>query len=377
MGIRNGTFQRVNDLIFGKIQTIADPFINNVQSQKSLKLSIQKYYNFTRILSELLHKNNVLPWIIFSRNQRKFIYNFNSIVTNIKSTNAKQNVTALEKSHFTNINHEECVKNQDEIQKYINSDRLKRAEYVLSNRTDRILLIFECTDLHNSYAMLRTAEIFGVQNVWIIKPIEYRNIDICNRISKSCQQWLPIKFFSSPNECIKELKQSKKHKHRKVWVMDVGKNSKELTAENILSSSSKQEYFAIVMGKESSGPSNEFLNVCDQSIFLSQYGFTESFNVSVACSVMLTNMFLIYPNMRGDMDESDRKKIRLQWYNQLIRDDGIQKKLQKYLGSNGKIDQIDDIRVNDNNSASHKSSKHKINHALRDKIKSERNQHLI
>ena len=373
--IQNNTFQRVNDLIFGKIQTIAYPFINNKKSQKSLKTSIENYHNFARILSDYCRENNTPPLIILSRNQRKAIYNLHWAISNAKNTKKS---SKLDQEHlfFTKPTQQSSF-NEDDLQKYIHSDRLQRAEHVLRNRTDRILLILDgCYDMHNIHAMLRNAEIFGVQNVWIVRPIEYRNIDICNRISKSSQNWLTIKFFNSSNECIKALKQSEKHKHRKIYVMDVGKDAAELSAKEIiksnLSSLLKREYYAIVLGKESSGPSDDFLKICDRKIFLSQFGFTESFNVSVACSIMLNNLFLMYPNMRGDIDENDRNILRKEWYKMLINDKQIQKQLTEYLDSNGEISQTDDIRIADHNAAFHATAKHKINHALRDKLQSER-----
>ena len=397
--IENNTFQRVNDLIFGKIQTISYPFLNNKQSEKSLKTSIETYYNFTNIITQLLHKHNHPPLIIFTKNQRKAIYKLHSIIINHKNESKMKpfKQTKLEKEHefFHNLQskqNDEDSKETDidiDVEKYVNSDRIKRAEYVLNNRTDRVLLILDgCYDIHNQYAMLRSAEIFGVQNIWIIRPIEYRNIDICNRISKSSQQWLSVRFFTSTNECIQALKsENGGHKHRKVWVMDVGKDAMELSPDIIVQSNLKnkaedddKEYVAIVMGKESSGPSEEFMDICDKKIFLSQFGFCESFNVSVACSIMLNNIFLMYPSMRGDMNENDRNKLRKQWYYQLIHDEEIQKKLDVYLNGhhleNGETLNGSKTEINiryDGKDTFHKAIKHKnkINHDLRNKIESD------
>merc|ERR1711902_250998 len=99
-----------------------------------------------------------------------------------------------------------------------------------------------------------------------------------------------------------------------------------------------------------------------------------SFNVSVACSIMLNNIFLMYPNMRGDMNENERSKLRMEWYNQLIHNESIQKQLNEYLSKdnvvNGSIkltDSIIDARFNENDLKYGKSTKHKINHALRNR----------
>eukprot|EP01084_Bolivina_argentea_P012263 22981_1 len=328
--IINHSFQPINNLIFGNIQSIFYPFIHNKYSHKlSLKTQIKKYQIFIKNIYDLCYKYNQIPLVIFSKNQRKLIYKLNEKLTKINN-----NISNTQK--LTKLGNKS-------LESYLNSNkRIKRAEFVLKNRTDRILLILDgCYDIFNQMAMIRTAEIFGVQNIWIIRPEKYKNINISNRVSKSSQKWLTIKYFNSSKQCIETLKNNQKHRHRKIWVLDVGVNAMELSPNVIMKNyinnknefeeKEEKEYFAIVMGKESSGPSKEFLDISDKKIFLSQFGFCESFNVSVSCSIMLNNIFLMYPRMRGDMNENARNKLRYEWYYQLISDNEIQKQLDEYL----------------------------------------------
>lgn len=48
---------------------------------------------------------------------------------------------------------------------------------------------------------------------------------------------------------------------------------------------------AIVIGRESDGVSQEMLREADKRIFLPMYGFTESFNLSVATALVLSRLF--------------------------------------------------------------------------------------
>ncbi len=84
----------------------------------------------------------------------------------------------------------------------------------------------------------------------------------------------------------------------------------------------------MVIGREADGVSEEVLAAADAHIFLPMYekqsysprhavisisesylcaalrfGFTESFNVSVACGLLLQRLFDICPQARGQMDE--------------------------------------------------------------------------
>jgi len=55
--------------------------------------------------------------------------------------------------------------------------RLLRAEAVLSHRTSRFLLVVETLqDENNHQAILRTADSFGIQHVWVVKtPVEQKH----------------------------------------------------------------------------------------------------------------------------------------------------------------------------------------------------------
>eukprot|EP00756_Hemistasia_phaeocysticola_P026024 Hpha_TRINITY_DN16038_c3_g1::TRINITY_DN16038_c3_g1_i1::g.117388::m.117388 len=54
--------------------------------------------------------------------------------------------------------------------------RLRRAEAVLSARTDRIVLVLErIIDIRNAHAVLRTADAFGVQRVCLVRPPYKKN----------------------------------------------------------------------------------------------------------------------------------------------------------------------------------------------------------
>lgn len=64
--------------------------------------------------------------------------------------------------------------------------RLMRAEAVLAARTGRFIVVLErSSDEHNQYAILRTAEAFGIQHVWfILHPAHAASFHINRKITK-------------------------------------------------------------------------------------------------------------------------------------------------------------------------------------------------
>ncbi|EFJ51149.1 hypothetical protein VOLCADRAFT_116506 [Volvox carteri f. nagariensis] len=190
-------------------------------------------------------------------------------------------------------------------------DRLMRkAETVLCSRTDRILLVLErCTDNQNYLACLRTAEILGVQNVWIVlSPRGMKNEALI-----AADGWTSGHLPPPPSAC------------RRCWRM-AGKSGPRTwrRRDAILlhgTALSLPARLAVVMGREADGVSREMLAAAHRRVCLPMYGFNDSFNLSVATSMVLHHLFLCCPEARGDLTEGRKRALRTEWYGRLARSD--------------------------------------------------------
>ena len=162
-------------------------------------------------------------------------------------------------------------------------------------------------------AVLRTAEAFGIQHVWTLEPppMLIKNTGVCRKIHKGSTNWLSLRTFSRLDELIKALKED----GREIWAADVAKDSEELTAAG----PQLPPKLALVIGREADGVSPAMLKSCDRKVYLPMHGFTESFNLSVATALLLQRLFDICPAARGDMAETERRQLRLQWFEHLVR----------------------------------------------------------
>lgn len=142
--------------------------------------------------------------------------------------------------------------------------------------------------------------------------------------------WLSIRYFDTSLQCVTALREEQPL--RKIWCMDLAKDAMEMSIDIIDEYRSRKQVFphsvALVMGKEAEGPSTEFLEHCHRKVYLSQFGFCESFNVSVACALGLQSLFSMKPSMRGLMDEAERNRLRFLWYSQLVNDDQLKLELK-------------------------------------------------
>jgi tRNA G18 (ribose-2'-O)-methylase SpoU len=208
--------------------------------------------------------------------------------------------------------------------------RLKRAESVLRLRTERIALVLEhSADYQNIAACLRTAESFGVQDVFVVRSLTMRKdehlstmredhgvqevlsqaaatLALPRSASKAADSWVTLHMFESIPECITALRAD----GREIWVTDLNPKAELLAPPREVTQLHRcgayttllsegitclPKRLAIVMGRESDGISPAFRAAADKCVFIPMVGFAESFNLSVATALVLQRLFDICP----------------------------------------------------------------------------------
>jgi len=195
--------------------------------------------------------------------------------------------------------------------------RLRRAEAVLLQRTNRLLLVLERpADNFNVQAILRTAEAFGIQNVWIVDH-QRTPVKLSKSVTKGSYLWLSLRHFDSPEDCLAELQKQQ----WEIWSTDLHSTAQELTANSNLNPF--PDKVALVVGRESDGVSQTMLKASARRLFLPMYGFTESFNLTVATALVLQRCLDACPELRGAMTDEERAEVRQDWYRRLAGSDQL------------------------------------------------------
>lgn len=197
--------------------------------------------------------------------------------------------------------------------------RLRRAEAVLARRTGRFLLVLErCTDPHNHMAVVRTAEAFGVDQLWIIELEDDPGKKLAKSVTKGSHHWMQLRRFASTGECLDALREE----GWTVWATDLWDGAEEVSEADDLRP--VPDKLALVFGRESDGISSEMREAADRRLFLPMHGYTESFNLTVAAALFLQRLFDACPEARGDLDEERRAAIRAEWYAKLAGKPGLE-----------------------------------------------------
>ncbi len=217
-----------------------------------------------------------------------------------------------------------------ELEQLLTPKRKKRFNDVINNRSEYMSVVLE--DIYNpqnANAVIRSCDCFGVQNVQII---EDRNIhEERNETSKGAEKWLNINRFNIPGgnnrqDCITHLKAEG---YRIVSAMPhkLGVNLDDFDVT--------KGKFALVLGNELHGVSDEITEQSDEFINIPMHGFTESLNLSVAGAICMNHLRLKMEKQLKNwlIEGDDLESLRLLWVvNSLGNGDYMLKRMyQDYL----------------------------------------------
>jgi tRNA (guanosine-2'-O-)-methyltransferase len=184
---------------------------------------------------------------------------------------------------------------------------------IASLRTRHLTLVLEDVyQAHNSSAVLRSMESWGIQDIYAIENTNPFHMH--RRIAKGAFDWLTIhQFHEHKNNtlaCIQDLKS----KGYKVVATALHENAIPLEELDITQKT------AIVMGTELSGVSSTILEQADENVVIPMNGFTESLNVSVAASVIMQHLSnkLRKSNIPWQLSQEEQLELKIEWAKQSI-----------------------------------------------------------
>jgi len=87
------------------------------------------------------------------------------------------------------------------LETFLTENRIERFNSVLPNRTKHFTVATEDVyQLHNTSAVMRTCDVFGVQELNIVEEVNSKSID--REIAMGAQKWVDLYRFNSVADCI-------------------------------------------------------------------------------------------------------------------------------------------------------------------------------
>ncbi|WNM18344.1 TrmH family RNA methyltransferase [Flavobacterium capsici] len=197
------------------------------------------------------------------------------------------------------------------LEGFLTENRKQRFEEVLALRTKHFTIAMEDVyQLHNTSAVMRSCEVFGIQELNVVEQKFGKRID--SEIAMGAQKWVDVKRFANNQNCI----DAKKAEGYQI-IATTPHNDSCLLHEFDISKRS-----AIFFGTEKEGLSQEVLEQADGFIKIPMVGFTESLNISVSAAIIIQDITTRLRNsdIKWQLTDEEIMEKRLVWAKNSIKD---------------------------------------------------------
>jgi tRNA (guanosine-2'-O-)-methyltransferase len=198
----------------------------------------------------------------------------------------------------------------EHLETYLTQGRIEKFSKVLSQRTKHFTVATEDVyQLHNTSAVIRSCDVFGLQEVSIVEEQNSKSID--REIAMGAQKWVDLNRYDSVVDCISDLKQ----KGYQIVATTPHANDCELHDFDV---TNKACFF---FGRETEGLSKEVLNAADCYLKIPMVGFTESLNISVSAAIVLQHVTtkLKKTGVNWQLSEEEQLEKRIDWCKKTIK----------------------------------------------------------
>lgn len=196
------------------------------------------------------------------------------------------------------------------LESYLTPRRISLFDKVIAERTNHFTVATEDVyQLHNTSAVIRSCDVFGVQNVHITEERNVRKID--REIAMGAQKWVNVNRYHTVEDSVNSLKE----KGYQI-IATTPHNAACLLDDFDISRPS-----AIFFGTEKQGLSDELMQKADGFLKIPMVGFTESLNISVSAAIILQNLTSRLKRSEIDWQLTDEEKfdIRMNWATSCIK----------------------------------------------------------
>lgn len=202
------------------------------------------------------------------------------------------------------------IKLLEYLESYLTDSRKTRFYEVISQRTRHFTVAIEDVyHLHNTSAVLRSCDIFGIQDMHIIEAVNANRLD--REIALGAQKWVDVYKHKSAIQCMESLRA------KEYQIVATSPHQDDVFLENFDVSKKSCFFF----GRETEGLTQTILDQADVCLKIPMVGFTESLNVSVSAAIILQHVTsqLKQTSINWRLSEEEQQEKRLDWCKKTIK----------------------------------------------------------
>ncbi|EPR73559.1 tRNA (guanosine(18)-2'-O)-methyltransferase [Winogradskyella psychrotolerans RS-3] len=197
------------------------------------------------------------------------------------------------------------------LETFLTESRIERFNNVLLKRTKHFTVATEDVyQLHNTSAVMRSCDVFGIQELNIVEEVNSKSID--REIAMGAQKWVDLNRYNSISDCITDLKSQ----DYQIVATTPHVDDCELIDFDITKKS------CFFFGRETEGLSQQVIDNADCFLKIPMVGFTESLNISVSAAIILQHVTaqLRKSSIEWQLTEEEIIQKRFDWINKTLKD---------------------------------------------------------
>ena len=198
----------------------------------------------------------------------------------------------------------------DYLKQFLTDERLRKIEHFSHESSDFVLPVMEDVyQFRNAAAIVRSVEACGFHHVVALEEENVFNPNL--RVTKGAETWVKVEKMPNNLDSLKEIK----NRGYKILAVSPENNATMLPDYEV------KEPIALVFGTELEGVSDEILDFADETLAIPMYGFTKSFNVSVAAAICMYELKqkLMKSGIDYKLSEEKLLEMKIRWTVNSIR----------------------------------------------------------
>lgn len=208
----------------------------------------------------------------------------------------------------------------DYLKQFLTDERLSKIEHFSQESSDFVLPVMEDVyQFRNAAAIVRSVEACGFHHVVALEEENVFNPNL--KVTKGAETWVKVEKMPNNLDSLKEIK----NRGYKILAVSPENNATMLPDYEV------KEPIALVFGTELEGVSDEILDFADETLAIPMYGFTKSFNVSVAAAICMYELKqkLMKSGIDYKLSEEKLLEMKIRWTVNSIRSG--EKLLERFL----------------------------------------------
>ena len=196
----------------------------------------------------------------------------------------------------------------DFLSGFLTENRKKLFSEIIQFRTRHFTVVLEdIYQPHNASAVLRSADLTGIQNVHIIENRNHYHVN--PQVAMGSSKWLNLIHYNEKDDNTLDAYNALRSQGYKIVAAtphEGGKTLDEISIDNKL---------ALVFGTELKGLSETAIDNADEYLRIPMYGFTESYNISVSAALVLFTLTekLRKSDISWQLSQEEEQEILLEW----------------------------------------------------------------